>query len=356
MDTQTHLLSTLNSEVRPQFLPVVVDCFAWLQVNQMRGEVVMDGVRRHNRALCSLYWPVYSLAPDEQDFDAETIAALSLFLGKQITRVNHKTITADYGTTVWVSPAVDFIPPWITERTSFLKIAILHDAMGFNAVGDGRRERFFLGAKGHDVFAYVSTWALHTFSQNHRLRANQQFIRYGGFHEHETLPTLSGVRESDLALSVHSINPNKNLSRARQITQSLNIARHIHVGHAYSLSEEERMALLLTGLQFAGHVSDEALAKLYRTAQTFICASKDEGFSLPAMEAILHGVPVILLSDIPAHFEIYSDFNVTFFPVTRNDPISYTLTVPEAQRVELFRRHHRQAVMKDLKEFIANQI
>ena len=316
----------------------------------------MDGVRRHNRALCALYWPIYSLASGEPDFDAGTVAALSLFLGKEVIRVNYKTLTADHGTKVWVSPAVDFIPPWITERTSFLKVAILHDAMGFNAVGDGRRERFLLGAQGHDVFAYVSTWALHTFSQNHRLRANQQFVSYGGFHEHETLPSISGVRESDLALSVHSINPNKNLSRARQITQSLNIARHIHVGHAYSLSEEERIALLLTGLQFAGHVSDEALGKLYRTAQTFICASKDEGFSLPAMEAILHGVPIILLSDIPAHFEVYSDFNVTFFPVARNDPISFTLTVPELQRVEIFRRHHKRAVMQELVKFIDDQI
>ncbi len=54
---------------------------------------------------------------------------------------------------------------------------------------------------------------------------------------------------------------------------------------------------------FTGHVDDGDLEALYRQAELAVCASTDEGFAFPALEALASGTPVIV-SDIPAFSEI----------------------------------------------------
>jgi hypothetical protein len=58
-----------------------------------------------------------------------------------------------------------------------------------------------------------------------------------------------------------------------------------------------------TALSFAAHVTDEALNRLVLSAQAVIVPSLHEGFSLPVVESIEQGIPV-LLSRIPAHQEL----------------------------------------------------
>ncbi len=52
----------------------------------------------------------------------------------------------------------------------------------------------------------------------------------------------------------------------------------------------------------AGHVSDDDLASLYRRADLAVCASTEEGFGFPPLEALACGTAVIV-SDIPAFAE-----------------------------------------------------
>lgn len=56
-------------------------------------------------------------------------------------------------------------------------------------------------------------------------------------------------------------------------------------------------------LSFAGHIDQSQLVDLYRSALCVVCMSRAEGFSLPVIEAIACGTPVIA-SDIAAHREL----------------------------------------------------
>ncbi len=59
-------------------------------------------------------------------------------------------------------------------------------------------------------------------------------------------------------------------------------------------------------VRFLGFVSDAQLAWLYATSNLFVFASLDEGFGMPALEALHFGAPV-LVSDIPVFREILGD-------------------------------------------------
>jgi glycosyltransferase involved in cell wall biosynthesis len=49
----------------------------------------------------------------------------------------------------------------------------------------------------------------------------------------------------------------------------------------------------LANVMFAGFVSEAQLAACYRQAALYVCASRHEGFCLPLLDAMAHGVPVI---------------------------------------------------------------
>jgi glycosyltransferase involved in cell wall biosynthesis len=57
----------------------------------------------------------------------------------------------------------------------------------------------------------------------------------------------------------------------------------------------ERMAreLALPEVVFTGQVEDEELPAFYEVAHAFLCLSEHEGFCLPLLEAMSHGVPVL---------------------------------------------------------------
>jgi glycosyltransferase involved in cell wall biosynthesis len=50
---------------------------------------------------------------------------------------------------------------------------------------------------------------------------------------------------------------------------------------------------LAGAVDFAGRVDDEALVSAYRSADVLVVTSEHEGFCLPAVEAMIHGLPVV---------------------------------------------------------------
>lgn len=79
-------------------------------------------------------------------------------------------------------------------------------------------------------------------------------------------------------------------------------------------------------LEILDYQSDESLDELYRSSSAVIQPSLEEGWGLPAREALLRGVPVAC-SDIAAHRESVGDIAVLFDPF---DPSDIARAVDEA--------------------------
>jgi glycosyltransferase involved in cell wall biosynthesis len=73
-----------------------------------------------------------------------------------------------------------------------------------------------------------------------------------------------------------------------------------------------RWAHELPGVILTGYVSDEHLAALYSGAHALLVASENEGFGLPAVEALACGTPVVAC-ELPALREVLHQ-RVTFVP------------------------------------------
>jgi glycosyltransferase involved in cell wall biosynthesis len=84
----------------------------------------------------------------------------------------------------------------------------------------------------------------------------------------------------------------------------------------------------LPNVTLTGHVSDEHLAAIYSGAHALVLSSEDEGFGLPAVEALACGTPVVAC-EVPALREVL-DERATF--VAPGDLRSLILAAQAAQR------------------------
>jgi glycosyltransferase involved in cell wall biosynthesis len=76
-------------------------------------------------------------------------------------------------------------------------------------------------------------------------------------------------------------------------------------------------------VQYVGYVTDEAREALFAGARTLVLPSLDEGFGLPALEAMAAGIPVVA-SNAGALPEVVGDAAVLFSP-TDPDALAYAL-------------------------------
>ena len=77
-------------------------------------------------------------------------------------------------------------------------------------------------------------------------------------------------------------------------------------------------------IEFLGHLSGEQLAALYARARIFAFPSLDEGFGMPILEAMAHGVPVIT-SQCSAMPEVAGDAALLVDPLNI-DQLAHALT------------------------------
>ncbi len=119
-------------------------------------------------------------------------------------------------------------------------------------------------------------------------------------------PAVVDARQ-DFVLYAGGISPNKNLGaliRAFELSQAKSEETRLKIagGHqadAFKSSYHELRTQLADSpvrdrVDFLGHVSDLELVRLYQQARVFVMPSLDEGFGLPAVEAMACGAPVIV--------------------------------------------------------------
>ncbi|MBI2414581.1 glycosyltransferase family 4 protein [candidate division WWE3 bacterium] len=73
-------------------------------------------------------------------------------------------------------------------------------------------------------------------------------------------------------------------------------------------------------------VSDLEITALRQLADVYVFAAFTEGFSLTALEGMVHGLPAVV-SDIPCHREVYGDSALYFNPHDTDDMASKTNTL-----------------------------
>jgi glycosyltransferase involved in cell wall biosynthesis len=85
----------------------------------------------------------------------------------------------------------------------------------------------------------------------------------------------------------------------------------IIVGVSGNVFRPVKLSPEMERVRFLGYVSDETLAGVYANATLFVLPSQDEGFGLPALEAMASGTPVIV-SDGGALPEVVGEAGMMF--------------------------------------------
>lgn len=147
------------------------------------------------------------------------------------------------------------------------------------------------------------------------------------------LAALGDMPQGPYLLAVGNVQPRKNLGRLIEAFGQLIGSRGhdvdlVIVGPRHFRADEILSAAAGVGprVHFTGYVTDRQLAACYRCCTAFVYPSLYEGFGLPALEAMAHGVPMAC-SNAGALPEVYGDAAVAF------DPTSVDAIVDAVDRV-----------------------
>lgn len=295
-------------------LTIGIDARAAAEVKAGRGRLVRELLRalaeREDSYRYLLYarepWPDL---PDDDRFAWRTIAGRDPLWHARAAR------TAGRECDVLLS-SNSYLTPLLTRTPT---VAIVYDLIAFEpSMRPNRRssiiERATLGAAVRRCAALVA------ISQATADALTTRFPRARGRTVVAPLgvtPTLSDdldIKEASqlpppgFVLAVGTLEPRKNLPRLVQAYESLDEEtqrKHplVVVGALGWETGETVQALRALGERciMLGHVSDAALAELYRRCAVFCYPSLGEGFGLPVLEAMAAGAPVLTsnLSSLP---------------------------------------------------------
>lgn len=299
---------------------VYYDVYTWLGEIRKRGGIPITGIFRTAQILNRYFKPAYLWDGEDltKKFGEVEIATLSKYLGQKVLCFKpHEMLGKVRG---WISLGVEQTPPTLPKFIHF-RIAILHDCMAFSSVfGSLSRSRFMAGITQNNFLGYVSETAKAEYLRNveeYRLEVHkgQVLFPFPQCHHLSSLPELEPSL-SVRSLSVHSLFTYKNPNRLIETVKHQGLGRvHTHVGQNHLPIKEMhqlRLRFKAAGVQWREKCDDLSLVKYYRNTAVFMCLSRREGFSLPAMEAILQGARFVILSAIPAHLEVYGGLSVNF--------------------------------------------
>jgi glycosyltransferase involved in cell wall biosynthesis len=148
---------------------------------------------------------------------------------------------------------------------------------------------------------------------------------------HAELGALGLSRKRPYLLAVGNLQPRKNLIRLLKAFQTVAHGHDIDlvvVGPKRYRAAETFQAAAGSAqdrIHFTGYVTDRQLAACYRCSTAFVFPSLYEGFGIPAIEAMTHGIPVVC-SDVDALREVCGDAALMFDP-TSIDGIAHAIEV-----------------------------
>jgi glycosyltransferase involved in cell wall biosynthesis len=140
----------------------------------------------------------------------------------------------------------------------------------------------------------------------------------------------SAARREQLVLFVGVIQRRKNVGRLVKAFERLPAGWRLALAGAsqgYGAAEELRAveeSPRRADIDILGHLSGEQLAGLYARARIFAFPSLDEGFGMPILEAMAHGVPVVT-SESSAMPEVAGDAALLVDPLNI-DQLAHALT------------------------------
>jgi glycosyltransferase involved in cell wall biosynthesis len=141
---------------------------------------------------------------------------------------------------------------------------------------------------------------------------------------------LGRARRENLVLFVGVIQKRKNVGRLVKAFERLPAGWRLALAGAsqgYGAAEELRAveeSPRRADIDILGHLSGEQLAALYARARIFAFPSLDEGFGMPILEAMAHGVPVVT-SQSSAMPEVAGDAALLVDPLNI-DQLAHALT------------------------------
>jgi glycosyltransferase involved in cell wall biosynthesis len=161
------------------------------------------------------------------------------------------------------------------------------------------RARFTAQARGaaelSDVIITVSRFTADQVEALLKVPAKQIRVVPHGVH----IPEGSSEPREKLVLFVGAIQKRKNVARLIKAFEQLPDSWRLALAGApdgYGAAEELRVlesSPRKNSIDVLGYVSRETLDDLYRRASIFAFPSLDEGFGMPVLDAMAHGVPVI---------------------------------------------------------------
>ena len=223
------------------------------------------------------------------------------------------------------------LPRWRPKRS----VTTFHDL--FVMTGEYStpefRERFTQlarhAAANSDLIVTVSHF---TATQVHDL-LNVDWSRLRVVQHGVRVPALRNTNREPIVLHVGAIQKRKNIARLIEAFRALPQNWRLVLAGSVGYGSEEMLLGIGERVQVTGYLTDKQLAELYRRASIFAFPSLDEGFGMPVLEAMAHGVPVIA-SNTSALPEVCGDAAILVDP-TNTDQIGTELvrlaTEPEVR-------------------------
>jgi glycosyltransferase involved in cell wall biosynthesis len=189
-----------------------------------------------------------------------------------------------------------------------------------------------------------------------KTRKNKITVTYEAVDKDFSTPAINleknGINKP-FVLYVGNAYPHKNLERmvlafGKLITKYLLDYQLVIAGKKDSFHDSLEQAIADANLQdrvvFPGFVSDRELAGLYKNAKLYVFPSLSEGFGLPPLEAMAHGLPVAS-SNATCLPEVLGDAAVYFDPRNVSDMANAMLSVLTDEKLakDLIKKGHTQA-------------
>jgi glycosyltransferase involved in cell wall biosynthesis len=243
----------------------------------------------------------------------------------------------------WLAGEADVVHaahPLLIPSTRAARVVTVHDLFFLShperTTAEIRRDYPALAAshaRRADAVVAVSQYTRRQVIERLGVDADRVHVCSSGARAWTGLGKTPNVPVDGYVLFIGTLEPRKNLGVLLDAYERL-IARGGHVpplriaGGTGPGAEAwlERIATppLAAHVQYVGYVADEAREALFAGARTLVLPSLDEGFGLPALEAMSAGVPVVA-SNAGALPEVVSDAAMLFNP-TDPDALAYALS------------------------------